>query len=128
MSLGQMANKFSMDIDELHELLISKLSEDMYNVVKGKNIWINEEGVAILECAIQIPELVPKYYKAMKVGNCHNPKWIKCFIKENDLGRVQVLIKPSLIGKIPDRKEIRIEAITDRDGTTYRHVSGIRTF
>lgn len=117
--LTELSEQFDVSFEEALQIAIDKLSEEMITG-KGKNTWINEEGVEILNEALEIPEIVPKHYRTKILKECPNKMFNWGHIKE--IGkRVPVLIPRKFWGKLIG-KYVTIECISDDTGESYRYV------
>ena len=107
-------------MDYLLELVKSKLPEDAVTGT-GYATWINEEGQEILVKAIDTPELTPKMYTGTVHSNAPNRSYIYVYIKEIQK-KVPVVIPRKLEGHLTAGKNVKVEAIVDDKGTSYRYV------
>lgn len=123
-SLGELARTFDIDKKELFELVKSKLPVEAWHQIKGLNIQITPEGQDILQAAAECPEKVPKYYWAEIDAFAKNPRFVKAYVKEDLNKTVYVQVSSRDLKFMKVRKRIRIEAITDIDGSSYRHAPG----
>lgn len=118
--IGALAEELETDINDLVCLAKSKLCSSMMTGRGGKALWINEDGQEILRRAVDIPEVVPKHYSGKVLRGAANPRYVYAFIKDLE-AKVPVCIprkmKNTLIGK-----NIKIEAIEDAIGVSYRYV------
>tara|TARA_R110000803_G_scaffold33627_7_gene73546 strand:- start:1280 stop:1651 length:372 start_codon:yes stop_codon:yes gene_type:complete len=117
--LSAMLGEMELTPTKGEQLMKSKLSEEMFKQF-GKDFWLTEDGQEILLDAAYIPEIVPKHYigKVLKVAR--NPRYVYAHIVEIKK-KVPVVIPPKWAKRVL-RKMIKIEAITDTEGTTYRYV------
>lgn len=106
-------------MEEAIELMESKLSEDMFKKW-GKDYWISEDGQEILLDAADIPEIVPKHYTGIVSAVANNPRYVYAYIEEISQ-KVPVVIPVRWATRVV-KKKIKIEAITDLNGTSYRYV------
>ena len=118
--IGTLAEELDADIDNLVSLAKSKLCSSMITGKGGKALWINEDGQEILRMAVDIPEIVPKHYKGYVIKSAANPRYIYALIKEIDK-KVPVCV-PRKLRKALVGKNIKIEAIEDEVGVSYRYV------
>ena len=118
--IGTLAEKLDSDVDNLVSLAKSKLCSSMITGKGGKALWINEDGQEILRMAVDIPEIVPKHYKGYVIKSAANPRYIYALIKEIDK-KVPVCV-PRKLRKALVGKNIKIEAIEDEVGVSYRYV------
>ena len=113
-----LAKENNIDFDLAMELK-EKLSDEMVTG-RGKNTWINEEGVEILKEAFDIPEIVPNHIRVKILSECPNRCYNWAYSKE--IGkRVPVLLPRKLWGRMVG-KSITVECIEDDKGTSYRYV------
>ena len=70
-----------LELEYLVGLIEDKLPEDTITGV-GKGRWINEEGQAMLEKAIDIPELTPKILRGVVHSKAPNRSYLYVYIKE----------------------------------------------
>ena len=116
--LVALAKENNIDFDYAMELK-EKLSDEMVTG-RGKNTWINEEGVEILKEAFDIPEIVPKHIQVKILKECPNRCYNWGYSKE--IGkRVPVLLPRKYWGRMVG-KTIAVECITDDKGVSYRYV------
>lgn len=118
--VGKLADKFDVDVDELIALAKSKLAESMMTGKSGRSLWINEYGQEILEKALDVPEIVPKHYHGRVTRMAPNPRYVYAYISEMKLN-VPVLV-PKRFRNGMSQKTIKIEAIRDNAGTSFRYV------
>jgi hypothetical protein len=118
--IGALAEELDADVDNLVSLAKSKLCSSMVTGKGGKALWINEDGQEILRMAVDIPEIVPKHYKGYVIKSAANPRYIYALIKEIDK-KVPVCV-PRKLRKALVGKNIKIEAIEDEVGVSYRYV------
>tara|TARA_R100001510_G_scaffold20152_1_gene17576 strand:- start:2967 stop:3341 length:375 start_codon:yes stop_codon:yes gene_type:complete len=118
--IGALADELDADVDNLVSLAKSKLCSSMITGKGGKALWINEDGQEILRMAVDIPEIVPKHYKGYVIKSAANPRYIYALIKEIDK-KVPVCV-PRKLRKALVGKNIKIEAIEDEVGVSYRYV------
>lgn len=119
-TIQQLARETNKSTDELLLLIQDRIPEGE-RFGSGYATFFNEEGAKLVRLAAEIPAAVPPRLKARVIGPCANDKWVWCRIEGME-GRHPVLIPRRLRGKILG-KPITIEAITDINGTTYRHES-----
>jgi len=118
--IGALAEELDADVDNLVSLAKSKLCSSMITGKGGKALWINEDGQEILRMAVDIPEIVPKHYKGYVIKSAANPRYIYALIKEINK-KVPVCV-PRKLRKALVGKNIKIEAIEDAVGVSYRYV------
>lgn len=118
--IGKLADKFDVDVNELIALAKSKLAESMMTGRSGRSLWINEDGQEILEKALDVPEIVPKHYHGRVTRMAPNPRYVYAYISEMKLN-VPVLV-PKRFRNGMSQKTIKIEAIRDNAGTSFRYV------
>jgi hypothetical protein len=118
--IGKLASDFDVDVDELIALAKSKLAESMMTGRSGRSLWINEDGQEILEKALDVPEVVPKHYLGRVTRMAPNPRYVYAYISEMKLN-VPVLVPKNLRNRM-SKKTIKIEAIKDNVGTSFRYV------
>lgn len=114
-----LADRFDADIDELIALAKSKLSASMLTG-RGKGLWVNEDGQDILEQALYIPEIVPKHYYGKVTRFAPNVRYVYAYVSEIQV-TVPVLVPKKLRNGMLN-KNIKMEAIEDNVGTSYRYV------
>ena len=114
------AKENNLELEYLSELVESKLPEDTVTGV-GKGRWINEEGQAMLEKAIDIPELTPKILRGVVHSKAPNRSYLYVYIKEIQK-KVPVVIPRKLENYLLPGKNVNVEVITDDVGTSYRYV------
>ena len=117
--LVHIAEEANISFDEAFGIAKEKLAEESMTG-RGKATWINEEGQEILAVALEVPEIVPKMYKARVVHEAPNPHYVYAVIRE--LGKkVPVVIGKHFMKKLVG-KNIDVEAIQDNQGVSYRHL------
>ena len=116
---SQLAKEFGKTREEVVELAKEKLSTSMYKPF-GPDIWIDPEGVAVVEKALEDPEPVAKHLRGFVLRIAPNPRFAYCKLEETE--EVVPVLIPRKMGRILKRKRITIEAIEDADGITYRRV------
>ena len=109
-----------LELEYLVGLIEDKLPEDTITGV-GKGRWINEEGQAMLEKAIDIPELTPKILRGFVHAKAPNRSYLYVYIKEIQK-RVPVVNPRKLENHLLPGKNVNVEVITDDRGTSYRYV------
>lgn len=109
-----------LELEYLVGLIEDKLPEDTITGV-GKGRWINEEGQAMLDKAIDIPELTPKILRGVVHSKAPNRSYLYVYIKEIKK-KVPVVIPRKLENHLLPGKNVNVEAITDDRGTSYRYV------
>ena len=114
------AKENNLELEYLSGLVESKLPEDTVTGV-GKGRWINEEGQAMLEKAIDIPELTPKILRGVVHSKAPNRSYLYVYIKEIQK-KVPVVIPRKLENHLLPGKNVNVEVITDDRGTSYRYV------
>ncbi len=115
-----LAEELQTDINDLIILAKSKLCSSMITGKGGKALWINEDGQEILRRAVDIPEVVPKHYSGKVLRAAANPRYVYAFIGDLKI-KVPVCI-PRKLRKTVVGKNIKIEAIEDAIGVSYRYV------
>ena len=118
--IGALADELDADVDNLVSLAKSKLCSSMITGKGGKALWINVDGQEILRMAVDIPEIVPKHYKGYVIKSAANPRYIYALIKE--IGKKVPVCVPRKLRKALVGKNIKIEAIEDEVGVSYRYV------
>ncbi len=117
---GQMAKEIGWDRATLVALAKGKLSADMMKPF-GKDLWLNEEGQALLTAAAEAPEIVAKRYRCEVRRKAPNPRVVYCYPKE--LGRMVPVVVPKRLSKSLVGKTIGFEEIRDGRGEVkYRYV------
>ena len=114
------ATENELELEYLVGLIEDKLPEDTITGV-GKGRWINEEGQAMLEKAIDIPELTPKILRGVVHSKAPNRSYLYVYIKEIKK-KVPVVIPRKLENHLLPGKNVNVEVITDDRGTSYRYV------
>jgi hypothetical protein len=115
-----MAAELGTTEEEIMKIAGEKLTRAQYTGT-GKNTWFTEAGQKVVETALFIPEAAPKKLIGWVLAECRNPRWVWATI-EGKQGKHPVLIPARLRGKLI-AKQIAIDAITDINGTTFRHES-----
>jgi len=114
------AKENNLELEYLSGLVETKLPEDTVTGV-GKGRWINEEGQAMLDKAIDIPELTPKILRGIVHSKAPNKSYLYVYIKEIQK-KVPVVIPRKLVDHLLAGKNVNVEVITDNVGTSYRYV------
>jgi hypothetical protein len=118
--LTELAKKLGMTFDEAHQLKLDKLVAGEYKG-SGRNTWLTPEAAEKLRLAMEIPAVVPTVLDAKVLHDAPNPNWVYAIIQDVN-GKRPVAIPRRLRGKLVG-KPIKVHAITDATGTTYRHAS-----
>lgn len=118
--LTELAKKLGKTFDELHQLKLDKLVAGEYTG-SGRNTWLIEEAAEKLRLAVELPPAVPTVLDARVLHDAPNPNWVYAIIQDVN-GKRPVAIPRRLRGKLSG-KPIKVHAITDATGTTYRHAS-----
>lgn len=118
--LTELAKTLGKTYEEMNRLKEEKLVDGEYTG-KGKNTWLLEEAAEKLRLAVEIPAVVPTVLEARVLHDAPNPNWVYAIIPDIN-GKRPVAIPRRLRGKLIG-KPIKIHAITDATGTTYRHAS-----
>lgn len=118
--LTELAKELGKTFNELHELKLEKLVAGEYTG-SGRNTWLTPEAVDKLRLACVIPPAVPTVLDAEVIKDAPNPNWVYAIISGIE-GKKPVAIPRKLHGKLMG-KPIKVHAITDATGTTYRHAS-----
>ena len=117
--LNDVAEKLEMSMPEVARLVSEKLTEDQYSGT-GLRLWIEEDAVSLLEAAVELPELVPDYYRVKVMRDAPNPNYVYAKFWEFDKV-LPVVIPRKLHGKMKG-KMIKVEEIKDEKGSSYRYV------
>ena len=113
-----LAEELDVSVNEIM-MLKCKLEEDEWKG-HGKNTWFQtEEAVEKLRLALDIPLAVPDVLTGSVLRSARNPNWVYAKIIGME-GKHPVAIPRRLREKLVGKK-IQIHAITDINGTTYRH-------
>lgn len=118
--IGKLAENLDVSVDNLIRLAKSKLCASMMTGKGGKALWINEEGQELLSMAVDIPEIVPKHYKGRVIKPAANPSYVYSYI--NEINKKVPVCVPRKLKKALVGKNIKIEAIEDATGVSYRYV------
>jgi hypothetical protein len=117
--LVHIAEEANISFEKAFGIAKEKLAQESMTG-RGKATWIDEEGQGILAVALEVPEIVPKMYKARVVHEAPNPHYVYAVIRE--LGKkVPVVIGKHFMKKLVG-KNIDVEAIQDNKGVSYRHL------
>lgn len=109
-----------LSVDEVLDLASKKLTSGVTGA--GKNTWYSHEATETLKLAREAPLAVSDKLKGLVLAPCRNPTWVYAKIDGID-GKRLVHISRRYTGLLIG-KRIPIEAITDANGTTYRHDTG----
>lgn len=107
------------DFEDLLRLAKSKLADSMM-AGKGRGTWISEDGQEIMAKALFVPEVVPKHYNAVVTRNAANPSYVFAYVRE--LSKTIPVAIPRKLRRMLVKKNVIIEAIESRDGTSYRYL------
>ena len=116
--LKDLAAELEKPMDELVEVMEHKLSSDQWER-RGRGVFVSEEGAELVRANYVIPEVVPDKFQAYVKAEARNPIWVYVIIPGME-GRHLALIPRRLCGKLVG-KTITVDAITDANGTTFRH-------
>lgn len=121
-----MNTKFSEAVKQLgsSNIVLAKLVRDKLSerevVREAGKVWVTPEGMDKLRLALSIPLAVPTRYKARVLQAANNPKWV--YVKIDGMDNRHLCLMPrKLQGNVLAGKYIWVDAITDANGTTYRH-------
>ena len=118
--LKTIAAEHEVEIDEIVKLVETKLPEHTITGT-GYARWISEEGQDLLAEAIDIPELMPKRYRGIVHSKAPNRSYVYVYIHEIQK-RVPMVVPRRYEGWLTKGKQVKIEAIEDEKGTSYRYV------
>ena len=117
--LIQIASEQEVEFEEAMRIAQEKLPEGSLTG-KGRNTWVTEEGVAILEDSFMIEEIIPKHHTGMVLSECPNPRYN--YVHNKQIGKkVPMLVPRKWQGKLVG-KMVTFEGISDNKGTSYRYV------
>lgn len=116
--LTELAAELGQTFKHMDALKAQKLQEEEFSGV-GKNTWLTPDAAEKLRLCFVVPPAVPDVFKAVVLRHVPNPKWVFCRLLGLDQN-VLVLVPKRLRGKLIG-KTIEVHAITDTNGTTYRH-------
>lgn len=118
--LKTIAQEHNIDVDKIVELVDSKLP---VHTITGTGYarWINEEGQELLAEAIDIPELMPKRYRGIVHSKAPNRSYVYVYIHEIQK-KVPMVIARKFEDWLTKGKQVKVEAIEDDKGTSYRYV------
>lgn len=118
--LKTIAAEHEVQVDEIVELVDTKLPEHTITGT-GYARWINEEGQQLLAKAVDIPELMPKRYRAVVHSKAPNRSYVYVYIREIQK-KVPMVIARRYEDWLTPGKQVNVEAIEDEKGTSYRYV------
>lgn len=118
--LKTIAEEHEVQVDEIVQLVDAKLPEHTITGT-GYARWINEEGQDLLAEAIDIPELMPKRYRGIVHSNAPNRSYVYVYIHEIKK-KVPIVVARRYEGWLTKGKQVKVEAIEDEKGTSYRYV------
>ena len=116
-NVKDLAKQMDMSVDDLLKLASRKLTTGVTG--KGKNTWFSGEAVELLRLAKEVPLAISDKTRGLVIYAARNPTWVYAKIDGID-GKRLVHISRRHAGMLIG-KRIPIEAITDVNGTTYRH-------
>lgn len=115
-----LAERLGKTVNELLKIKAAKLTEGVHYSGYGKNTYLSEEAVELIELSLEAPLAVPNKIRATVLMEARNPRWVYAKLEGHE-GKVPVAIPRKLRGKLLG-KRINVDAITDSSGgTTYRH-------
>jgi hypothetical protein len=76
------------------------------------------EGEKRLRVQLEEPGIMPVFEEMLCIKQHNNPRWVACSNSRKE--KVDVAIPRKLFNKLPG-KWIRVEAIKDINGVSYRH-------
>jgi hypothetical protein len=117
--ITELATKLGVTVEQIQEVKRTKLEGGWKGT--GKNTWFSSAAQDIVKLAFAIPLAVPAVLKAFGLHDANNHHYVFCSIAGVD-GKKPVMIPLKLHGMLIG-KEFNVHAITDCNGTTYRHVS-----
>lgn len=115
--LTEIAERLNMEYSAILDIAVKKLTDEQISG-RGRGIWVTPDGVRELELAVEAPEVSPDVHYGRVLWECRNPSWN--VVNVAGIGKRNVLIPPKLRGKLIN-KTIPVHAITDANGTTFRH-------
>jgi hypothetical protein len=115
-----LAAELGKTVKEIDTVRQAKLTRAQWKKV-GKGMVYTEAGADIIRGHFVVPEIFPTKHKAYVKSQANNPRFVHCLIEGLE-GRYPVLIPRKLRGKLVG-KYITVDAITDINGTSYRHES-----
>lgn len=116
--LKDLAAELEKPMIEVETVIKQKLSPDQWEQ-RGRGFFVSDEGAEIVRASFDIPEIVPDKFTALVKSEARNPVWVYIVIPGME-GRHLALIPRRLCGKLVG-KTIIVDAITDANGTTFRH-------
>ena len=119
-SQKDLAQELGKSVKEIEEVRKAKLTASQWKRV-GKGCVYTDGGADIIRGHFVVPEVFPVKRQAYVKGEANNPRFVWCVIDGME-GRFPVLIPRKLRGKLVG-KYITVDAITDINGTSYRHES-----
>jgi|TARA_Y100000052_G_C2954329_1_gene89279 hypothetical protein len=117
--LSKIAKDNDFEFDLAFKIAKENLKEDMLTG-KGAATWVNEEGQALLDSLLLAPELYPKEYKGMVVRLAPNKSYV--YVKIRELKKVVACVVPRMSQDSFIGKNIYVEEIKDKNGSTFRYV------
>lgn len=114
----ELADEIGKTVKEIEVVRKTKLTTSQWKKVKG-GFFYTEAGAEIIRGHFIVPEVFPRKYKAYVKSEANNPRFVWALIEGLE-GRYPVLIPRKLRGKMLG-KYITVDAITDINGTSYRH-------
>lgn len=119
-SVKALAEELGKTVEEIDQVRQSKLSASQW-VRRGKGVSLSEAGAATIRGHFEVCEVYPAKLRAYVKAEAPNPRFVWCVFDGME-GRWPVAIPRRLHGKLLG-KYITVDAITDINGTTYRHES-----
>ena len=120
LKLTELAERLGIPFKEALRLKQEKLAASELTGI-GTNTMVTEKGAEEIELAVAVPLAVPTQHEGVVLREAPNPNYV--YAKLNGIeGAWPVVIPRRLRGKLLG-KRIPIHAITDANGTTYRHAN-----
>ena len=101
-------------------------SQDWFHWGKGNAVWITYEGqrkLRLLKETEDVPNLAHNFEEVEVLGPAPNSAmvYIKVFDGDGEAVKAPCVVPRNLRSRLTRGKRIRVEVVSDREGTSYRH-------
>lgn len=110
-------NEFEFEL--AFKIAKENLKEEMLTG-KGKATWVNEEGQCILDALLIAPELHPEEYRGQVVRLAPNKSYV--YVKVKEFKKTVACVVPRNLQETLIQKNIWMEEIKDKKGSTFRYL------
>lgn len=116
--LQTIAEELDAEPEEVARLARKHLPTEMLGGNSGLNLWIDREGVKVLQDALIAEELTPKIYFGKVIRPAPNPAYVYTNIPE--IGKAVPMLVPRQFAQSIIGKRVKVERIEDERGESFR--------